>query len=228
MRCPTKQGKYSVYSLFHGGDTMNFFQTRGVAGLAATVLATVLASCSLATTPSQVTAVLRLKGKVSLQDLAASVRDPSSPRFGIPYSPAEIKALSGPSDEDYNQFVTQLTSEGFQIAAQSPTHLWVSVKGPSSLFDQVFGSNIQNVATQGQSGAGPLRTNLSRVSPPARLNLVESVTGLDNTRRSKPRYIQRGKLTATPGGVPQATIKTAYGFDPIYQQGLSGKGQDIE
>ena len=51
--------------------------------------------------------------------------------------------------------------------------------------------------------------------------------GLDNTRKSHPRLVHSHALESSPGGIQQNTIKTAYGLDPIYKSGWTGKGQHI-
>ena len=72
-----------------------------------------------------------------------------------------------------------------------------------------------------------LRQSLAVARAPQRLPLVASVVGLDNTRKSHPRLFHSEALTSSPGGISQDTIKSAYGFDPIYKSGWSGKGQHI-
>ena len=59
--------------------------------------------------------------------------------------------------------------------------------------------------------------------------IVESVSGLDQTRKSKPRYqmMAGSSPKATTGSISQADIKKNYGFNPLYAKGLSGKGQHI-
>jgi kumamolisin len=58
---------------------------------------------------------------------------------------------------------------------------------------------------------------------------LDTISGLDHTRKSHPR-IQFGKRfdgTAAQPGILPAQIKTAYGFDGIYKAGWTGKGEHI-
>lgn len=167
-----------------------------------------------------INAVVRLKEKVSIETLAQNVQDPSSPRFGVYYTPEEIRALVAPSDTDYANALAQLRKEGFAITAESPTHLWVSVTADHKLFETVFSTKI----TQLSSG---LRQGLTVASAPNRLPMIAALIGLDNTRKSHPRLKKPAAVSDSSGGVAQDTIKSAYGLAPIYKSGWSGKGQHI-
>jgi kumamolisin len=169
-------------------------------------------------------AVLRLKERVPVERLANEVRDSSSARYRAYYTPEEIRDLSAPAVEDYSALLSQLSSDGFTVVAESPTHLWLTVEAEASTFESVFGARVLQLGEKLRRVDGELRI-------PGRYLLVESVSGLDNTRRAHPQYQihSGGPLQALDkcGGVAQATIKSAYGFDPIYQSGWSGKGQHI-
>jgi kumamolisin len=177
-------------------------------------------TASLPAFAQPITAVLRLKEKVSLEKLAQDVRDPSSPRFGNPYTPEEIRAISGPSTEAYLHLLAQLRASGIEVTSESETHLWISVKADSSVFERVFGARFEFVSPERHKNLAPVRM-------PSRLPLVASVVGLDNTRKARPLVQRPSRLDSAPGGIQQATIKSAYGFDPLYKAGWTGKGQHI-
>ncbi len=170
-----------------------------------------------------ITAVVRLKEKMSIENLAYNVQNPGSERFGKAYTPDEIRSLAGPSDVDYQQTLSALKAEGFTILAESPTHLWISVKGDSSLFESTFSTQIANTSKG-------TRFALSEAAVPTRLGTIAAVHGLDNRRHAFPKFVKASAPlddTASHGGVTPETIKSAYGFNPIYSSGLSGKGQHI-
>ena len=171
-----------------------------------------------------VTAVLRLQSKIPMSEFAKDVNNPSSPRYHKYYTPEELRSFAAPSVGEYNDLLQSLQRQGFEIVGESTTHLWVSVKGDSSLFEKVFSTSLR-IQRNG------LRTMAVAPQMPNHMPLVASIVGLDNSRKRVPK-IRFGGLTldadaAKPGGIPQATIKTAYGFDPIYKSGLSGRGQHI-
>ena len=67
-----------------------------------------------------ITAVVRLKEQVAIETLAHNVQDPSSPRYGIYYTPEEIRELSAPSKSDYDNALAQLRKEGFDDHKRIP------------------------------------------------------------------------------------------------------------
>lgn len=169
-----------------------------------------------------VTAVIKLKDRVSMASLADSVMNPASPRYQKFYSPEEIRQLSAPSDADYTQLLSQLKSQGFTVVSESPTHLWVVVKGDHTQFESTFATQLKFHP----SGRHEL-LNTARI--PSEMSLIESVNGLNSTRKAFPKFVKASGVSAQDnmGGVPQSTVKSAYGFAPLYQAGLSGAGQHI-
>ncbi|MDR3607140.1 MAG: S53 family peptidase [Oligoflexia bacterium] len=165
-------------------------------------------------------AVLRLQEKVPVETLAQNVRNARAMGISTHYEPEEIKKISGPSQSDYDALIAKLKGEGFKVTQESPTHLWLSVQADSSNFERVFSTRIV-------SPRPGIHHNLDVASVPSHLSLVASVIGLDNTHKRHPLYHQMSGAMDAPGGVPQATIKSAYGFNAIYASGVTGKGQDI-
>ncbi len=167
-----------------------------------------------------ITAVLRLKERVKMEDLAASVLSPVSLRYNSVYTPEEIRSLSAPTDQSYQDLISILKAKGFQITGESKTHLWLSVSADKSVFENVFATQIQDLTKR-------RHRTLAEPRVPAQLAAVESVGGLTNTRELRPKYILSKMPKFLEGGIPQAAIKTAYGFDAIYKAGITGKGQHI-
>jgi kumamolisin len=187
----------------------------GLRMIAVAVTGLICASASA----KDVTAVLRLNEKVSMATLAADVNNPASGRYKKFYTPEEIRSISAPSQGEYDDLLATLKADGFEIVSESTTHLWVSVRGDSKLFESTF-------ATQLKTNQNGMRIQMVSAQVPSRLSMIASVVGLDNTRKASPRLV-KSALAQKFSGIPQATIKTAYGFDPIYSSGLTGKGQHI-
>lgn len=177
---------------------------------------------SLTALSKPMTATLMLKEKVSVHNLAVQVFDENSDHFGSYYTPEEIKELSAPEDEDYSNLIRTLKELGFKISFESKTHLVLSIKGDSSLFEKTFRTRIEFKNEF-------LHTNLSEAVIPEKLSLIESVIGLDNRHAFKPMHkkiIAAENLGDQPGILPQ-DIKRAYKLDPIYNMGITGKDQHI-
>jgi len=164
--------------------------------------------------------VLRLKERVSMESLANSVLNPASPRYQMYYSPEEIRALAAPTDEDYQNLLSALESQGMKVIHESPSHLLVTVRTETAQVERVFATKLNVV---GEKLAGVTHA----LTIPSELNLVASVTGLDQTHKLRP-HLRHASATAGDGSfVTQAQIKSAYGFKPIYAAGYTGKGQHI-
>lgn len=156
-------------------------------------------------------AVVRVKQKVSMADLAREVSDPASPRYRQFYSPEEIGALSGPTEAEYAGLVAQLKARGLKITSESPTHLWIGVEGSPA--------NLASLNERAQSAFASLDFSATR--------LVDSVHGVNKGQPRHPLFHRyTGDLQAFNGNLPD-TIRKYYGFDKIYAAGFTGKGQHI-
>ncbi|MGZ3721919.1 MAG: S53 family peptidase [Bdellovibrionales bacterium] len=167
-----------------------------------------------------ITTTLRLKERVSMEQLAQNVQNPASEHYGRFYTPEEIREVSAPSNEEYNGLIAGLQAQGLTIVSESPTHLWLTVSGEQSIYESLFATQIQPL----HNGS---RKQMYSVRVPFFLSLVQGVTGLDNTRKAHPHYIKQATLGLMPGGVQPGTIKSAYGFNPIYAAGITAQGIDI-
>lgn len=150
-----------------------------------------------------VTAVVRLKPRVSMQMLAAQAR-----AAGHAFTPEEIRSLSGPSDADYASTLTQLKSAGLRVLRESPTHLWITVKGEKAAIAKLTARRMD-----------PARANGA--------DLIAAATGVDASVKRRHRFHSAATVTTVPGGIQPAQIKTVYGFDPIYAAGVDGTKMDI-
>jgi subtilase family serine protease len=185
-------------------------------------------SSSIPAFAQPISAILRLKEKVPLESLAQNVKALAD-THGF-YTPEDIRELSGPSDAEYNQLLSQLRAEGFTVTRESPTHLWISISGDHTAFEKTFGTKVTFIDEKHHTGVAPAYR-------PMRYSLIASISGLDNTRMSRSHiaYVSplKGKKKPTPqdnnpgGGISLDTIKQAYGFTSIYASGNSAAGQDI-
>jgi len=182
----------------------------------------VVALLGLQAYAAPITTTIRLQERVSMEQLASNVYNPNSDHYGRFYEPAEIRQLSAPSDADYGKLLSDLKDEGFTIVSESPTHLWITIRGEQAIYESIFNTQIQKTTT-GQ------RKQMKAVSMPFQYKLIASVAGLDNTRQAHPHFVMRQSQPQNPPqmGISQAAIKTGYGFDPIYAAGINGTGVDI-
>lgn len=190
---------------------------RSVIQLAVTALTLSVSTYALG---QPITAVLRLKERVQMHELAALVKSPVSLRYQSFYSPNEIQSLAAPVPAEYQKLIQDLKSSGFEILNESPTHLYVSIRADESVYEKVFETQILNL-NSGQHRAlrAPRFTN--------EFSLIDGITGLDNTRKAFPKFVHSSQFSEVPQGIKPSTIKKAYHFDPIYTAGIFGKNQHI-
>ena len=180
---------------------------------------------------SPVNLALRLKERTPIETLAKAVQDPSSPRYQHYYTPTEIRELVAPTDQDYKSLLEALKKRGFEIVLESPTHLLNTVKG-----DQSNLMTMMETESLFKTLRDAIRSKPATFVIPDDLNLVDSIIGLGTVHERYPHYIlsdlmeakpESGQALATPTPIPQSVIKEKYGFNPIYSQGINGKGQHI-
>jgi kumamolisin len=157
--------------------------------------------------------ILGLQKQVDMEALAKSVTDPNSPRYQKFYTTDEIKQLAAPSDSDYQNTLQQLQNDGVTIVSESPSHLYVTVSGERSYFedlDSKLSSSFQSL--------------MSIFSKPKIARVHGLVQG--TPRRPRMKFLPLASQ-ATFSGYTAAQIRTSYGFDAIYNTGVTGAGQDI-
>jgi kumamolisin len=170
----------------------------------------------------------RLQERVPMEVLAQNVLDPASPRYRKYYTPDEIRQVAAPSDADYQALLSTLRGQGFSVVSESPSHLIVTVSASQALVEKQFATSFKFDKTSGRhSIAKPYQI-------PAALSLIASVSGLDTTRKTQPKF---KRPRATPAsrtdsgpqgnGLMPEYIFQVYDFNPVFQAGWSGKGQDI-
>ena len=167
--------------------------------------------------------VLRLKEKIPMEQLAATVMDPQSVRYNNFFTPAEIRDLVAPSETEYENLKSELIKDGFEITHESFTRLLITVQGDSSLFEHVFSTHLES---DFDARPGMVATRqLGSYFVPQRLNIIDSVTGFDNTRRSYSHLVtssSANQVASTPDD-----IKNAYGVTALQKEGYLGTGQHI-
>lgn len=153
-------------------------KTGFVFALSAFMITAMMGSAAVA---APVDLVLKLKERTSIEALARSVNDPSSPRYHKFYTPAEIKTLVAPSEAEYSSLIRALKIKGFEIVRESPSHTLITVRAEHTQVENTLGTKLNRQA----NAFFGTQTN---AKIPSELSLVESITGLDQTKRLRPRY----------------------------------------
>ena len=165
--------------------------------------------------------VLKIKERVPVEELANSVMNPRSPRFQRFFTPDEIRDISGPTDADYQRLLANLRSRGFEIVAESRSHLYLTVRTDTTTVPRNFNTQVRTF--------GPMTVGTTTMpSIPTDLSIIQSVTGFDQSPKLHPHFNFANAQIAAPNPLTaQKNVKHGYGFDPIYQSGITGANQDI-
>lgn len=213
-----------------GSSPVSFSSSRGrrTAGmLHALSLLLALAAPSASAFP--LSAELRLQERVSMESLANQLNQALQHGISLQYQPGDIRRLAGPDERDYQRLLASLRSRGFEITEESPTRLWLEISADSAIYERTFDVSIEDLGDGRHRSSGQPRLS-------GELSLIRSITGLDNTHRLRHTRLLPESTSASlaqSGGrraiqvIRPQQIGSAYGFDELYKNGLTGQGEEI-
>ena len=163
------------------------------------------------------------------------LHDPRSASFHKWLSNAEIGAQFGPSNEDLSRISEWLSGKGFVVHAASPDGSTMEFDGTVGQMAEAFHTSIHNLKVKGEAHYA----NVSDPELPAAL--VPVVSGVASLNDFEPHPMNHKVApsvqanAATPDGIrptgtnylSAADLATIYNFNPLFQAGITGKGQTI-
>lgn len=162
----------------------------------------------------------------------AQLSDPASPNFHQWLTNAQIGSKFGPSANDISRVAQWLTDKGFVVHAPSPDGSILEFDGNAGLVRHVFHAPIHNLNVNGV-------THFANGSDPELPEaLTPVVSGIASLNDFMP-HVQSHRKTAAPAAHVQgnggngynylaaADIATIYNFNPLFAQGITGKGVTI-
>jgi kumamolisin len=195
------------------------------------------ASSTLITT-SIILNVTDLRG---LQDFVADTTTPGSPEYHHFLTVGEFVQRFAPSNHAIEQFVRYLESYGITVNKVYPDNLDITVTGTAAELNAAFSTELHDYTRNGQRFHRPA---WKVVLPNEFSPLVLSVPGLSSEPGAfSPRIAHfAGGTGETPSavtwpkngtasGVPQqytvGDVANLYDVNPLYREGVSGRGQTI-
>ncbi len=189
---------------------------------------------------------LALRNQDRLNELLASLYNPSSPHYHQYLTPDQFARQFGPTAEQQQTVIDYLAQKGFTVTRTYPT--LIDFSGPQSLAEQVFGVSINDYRSpEGYS----FFSNSTRPTLPAYLAPdVVTLSGLDNASHYyHPPILSKATSNARPnasncpapgtggggGGLPGGSgvayipsqLAKAYNYDGLHSAGLQGEGQTV-
>ena len=164
----------------------------------------------------------------------ADLHNPKSAVFHRWLTNAQIGTMFGPASDDINQVTAWLKSEGFSVDAITPDKMTIVFSGNAGMVRTAFHAPLHNLSVNGQAHFA----NVNDPEVPAALAPV--VKGIASLHNFMPHSLAKLRPTVTPtaargngvfgGGLnflSPADIATIYNFNPLYKDGITGKGQTI-
>jgi subtilase family serine protease len=242
---------------------MNRFRARShapwrvllLAGLAACLLAALLAACASAAFPHRgntanatptrpvhgpmllgptgpgrvidISLLLAGQNQTALTETLAAIDDPSSPSYHHYLTPAEYAKRFGASPAVEAGVETVLRSAGLSVTGITANHLTLYARGPVGQMESLFHVHLKDY--RGADGEPYYKPDSPPRIPASLGSLVTGVLGLDSMRLPNPRSVfgfTRAQAQAGGGMTPQ-DLAAAYNLTSLHQSGLDGSGQSI-
>jgi len=171
----------------------------------------------------------------AFNDYIADLHNPKSASFHKWLTNAQIGTMFGPASDDINSVTDWLRSEGFSIDSVSPDKMVIAFSGDAGMVRTAFHAPLHNLKVNGKAHFA----NVNDPEMPAALApVVKGVASLHNFMPhslAKPRTASTVRAMAKGDGadgagfnfISPADIATIYDFNPLYKDGITGKGQTI-
>jgi len=156
------------------------------------------------------------------------VQNPQSPNFHHWLTAAQIGERFGPATEDIQTVTRWLESRGFTVNNIQPSGMVIDFSGNAGQVREAFHTEIHELEVNGQRHVA----NMSDPEIPEALS--SAVVGVVSMHDFAPHSMRRARpeYTFTSGGYPYqalvpADLATIYNLNPLFNSGLTGKGQTI-
>jgi subtilase family serine protease len=185
-----------------------------------------------------VTVALRLRNTDQMEQLIESVYTRGSAHYQAFLTPEQFRAQFGPSPATVAAVTQHFAAQGLNVTQSATAHLQVS--GSAAQIEKAFAVQLHSFAVPA-SGSTPeyrFRAPLGAPQVPAAIaGSVRAVLGLDTKPRFRPHLkhafhipqqpSSRTNTTNPPGLWTVQDYAQYYNVNPLYAQGLSGRGRTV-
>jgi hypothetical protein len=166
-----------------------------------------------------------------LDKLVEDQQNPDSPRYHKWLTPQEFAGRFGLTQNDVEQVVSWLQSQGFAVNEISRTRRWVSFSGQVRQVEAAFQTAIHQYSIEGHTFYGNATDPLI---PSALADVVSGFQAMNNFRldpRPHVRHVDASpQFTSSFSGnhyLAPADFATIYNLGSLYASGFDGTGQKI-
>lgn len=197
-------------------------------------------------TPITISIILKLQNADNLDEFIAATVDPDSKRYHKFLNVEQFRSRYAPSNGQIHRVTRYLERQGITVNEVYADNLVIKATGTAAQFGQAFSTTIRDFAdSDGRKFHRPDRE--PRV-PDLLQDLVLYVSGF-NTQSGQflPHYTKglpmRSKIagaapavvlpsggstaTGSPGNYTTGDVANLYGVNPLYAQGITGKGMTV-
>jgi subtilase family serine protease len=157
---------------------------------------------------------------------AAALHDPASPSYHHWLTPADLGTRFGAAAADLRTVTAWLESENLHINRVLPAGMVIDVSGTAAAVSHAFGTSIHRIMVENAAHIA----NVSDVSVPASVApLLAGPLSLHDFAPHNKHLAGAPRLTNGAGGelVTPGDIARIYNFTPLFDAGLTGKGQTV-
>jgi kumamolisin len=188
-----------------------------------------------------VTVALKLRNPDQLEQRIQAIYTQGSSQYRQFMTPEQFRSEFGPAAATIASAIKQFEAAGLQVTQTSTAHLQVS--GSAAQIEKAFSVELHSyaVAATSKSPEYRFRAPLGAPHAPAAIaDSVRAVLGLDTRPRFSPRLRTPLRVplrsptnsngtgtTDPPGSWTVLDYAQYYDLDPLYRQGLTGKGRTI-
>jgi len=199
-----------------------------------------LLTAESAATPISITIALHLRDLNEAENLLKSLHTPGDPQFHQFLTTNQFVARFAPSEADVAKVIAALAKYG--LAAQRTTATTLKVTGLPADMERAFSVSLHSyeVPPQDNVPGYAFHAPLPPATIPAEISAsVAAVVGLDSRPSLRPASRTVPSKLKMASSVPQTTTPDAPGYwtvtdfadyydvQPLYKQGLSGKGRTL-
>jgi subtilase family serine protease len=159
--------------------------------------------------------------------LIERLHDPSSAEYHQWLSLAQIEQRFGPAQADLNTVTAWLESHAFTVNVVYRANGVIDFSGSASAIREAFHTDIHNIEVKGASHIANMRDPMI---PAALAPALVGVTSMNDFRPHANLVNHHQPQLTAAGGVfalVPGDMATIYDFNPVYQAGITGKGQSV-
>lgn len=171
------------------------------------------------------------ENQAAFEQYLADLNDPRSPNFHKFLTNAQVGSQFGPSADDLTRISQWLTDKGFVAHPASPDGTLIEFDGDVRGVERTFKTSIHNLSVNGEAHFA----NISDPELPEGLTpVVSGIASLNDfkphtqaVRKTTPAARVQGNGGSGYNYLAAADLATIYNFNPLFAQGITGKGVTI-